>query len=85
MKRLATQNFPEVGLVFIYLFIRHIHYYRQNVQLKTDTIRMARSYMATLRGGSKGYNYAMFPETTVSWMLIMLPSVRQLNSKCSAM
>ena len=36
--------------LFFYLFIRHIHYYRQNVQLKTYIIRMARSYMATLRG-----------------------------------
>ena len=34
---------------FIYLFIRHIHYYRQNVQLKTDIIRMVRSYMATVK------------------------------------
>ena len=35
------------------LFIRHIHYYRHNVQLKTDIIRMARSYMATIRGALK--------------------------------
>ena len=36
--------------IYFYLFIRHIHYYRQHLQLKTDIIRMARSYMATLEG-----------------------------------
>ena len=25
----------DATFIFIYLFIRHIHYYRQNVQLKT--------------------------------------------------
>ena len=36
----------KINRVFLNLFIRHIHYYSENVQLKTDIIRMARSYMA---------------------------------------
>ena len=44
-----------VGCIYIYIYFYFIylfiHYYRQNVQLKTDIIRMTRSYIATLRGG----------------------------------
>ena len=50
-------SFSVVWTLFINcinLFIPHIHYYRQNVQLNTYIIRMARSYMATLRGWGGG-------------------------------
>ena len=56
-----TEEHEHILSILFYLFIRHIYYHRQNVQLKTDIIRMPghlKSMPKIIKHYSKNiYNY----------------------------